>query len=152
MYFHKETAVQNWWLSLEDQSQCMYSFLFPQHPCSLDVYLWLGFFSFLLLTVFSSSSQSHILTNSANRNPTHQNPSMQSHVLIPGSAHCWTLLPSTEPPRFMPGEAVVPSVMIPTLHSCPTCVYPITQTTDAPACMHTHIPTSGDHKLTVITP
>lgn len=116
------------------------------------MYLWLGFFSFLLLTVFSSSSQSHILTYSANHNPTHQNPYMQLHVLIPGSAHCWTLLPSTEPPWFMPAEAMVPSVITPTLHSCPTRVYPIIQTTDAPAWMHTHIPTSGNHKLIVITP
>lgn len=61
-------------------------------------------------------------------------------------------VPSTEPPWFTPAEALVPSVITPPLHSCPTRVYPIILTTDAPACVHTHTPTSGDHKLTANTP
>lgn len=61
-------------------------------------------------------------------------------------------VPSTEPLWFTPAEAMVPSVITPTLHSCPTCVYPIIQTTDAPVCVHTHTATSGNHRLTVKTP
>lgn len=110
---------------------------------------WLFLFSF---TVFNPNSLSHILTYSANRSPTHQNPYMQSNLLIPGSAHCCTLLTSTEPPWFTPAEVMVPRVITPTLHSCPPCVYGIIPTTDALSCMHTHIPTSGSHKLAVITP
>lgn len=81
--------------------------------------------------------------------------SQSLHAITHTDSRKRTLLdfvPSPEPPRFTPAEAMVPSVITPTLHSCPTCVYPIIQTTDAPACIHTHTPTSGDHKLTVKTP
>jgi len=104
------------------------------------------------LTVLSPISQSQILTQPANCNTTHPNPFMQSHIMISGNAHWCTLLTSTEPPWFTPAEVMDLRVITHTPHSCPTCVYTITHTTDAPACMHTHIPTSGIHKLTIITP
>lgn len=78
---------------------------------------WLFLFSF---TVFSSSSKSHILTHNAKLNPTSRNPYTQSQVLILGSTHRWTFLTPTEPSWFMPAEAMVPSVITPTLHNCPT--------------------------------
>lgn len=94
---------------------------------------WLFLFYFAVL---SSSSKSHIPTHFAKRDPTSQNPYTQSQVLIPGSTHCWTFLTSTEPSWFTPAEAMVPNVITPTLHSCPTCLsyYPNNRCTS----MHVH--------------
>lgn len=117
-------------------------------PLGCTFVAWIFLFS---LTVLSPVSQSHILTHFANCITTCPNPIVHSHIMTPGNAHWCTSLTSIEPPWFTPAEVMNLRVITPTLHSHHMCVYhhPYNRRTS----MHAHTsPTSGIHKLTIITP